>query len=579
MKLKLTIAVSLIALFVLLASSQINNEPFAPAKDFPREALIYVQIADLPAAVKLWNESQLKEKYTASDNYYTFANQHLGRKLASRWREFNAAATFSIDLETVAKLANNQAALAIYDIGKLEFVFIAPVSDELFAASQFWLNRDKFASETLPDGTVIYRANVNADRGRQKQELIFTNVKNRFVLATGEKLLMQTLNNINGAANKNRLIDEPSMTILSEKTAVHSATVWLNQTALNDDYYFKRYWLMSDVKDLKNIRAGVFDFEMQNGKYVEHRRFLLENNSVTPPIAAVDAERLLSFAPDDIPFYRLRKATAKTVDETIRQTVSESRKTAEKSAWNNVYYSRYDNYADDDYEDLSEDYDAMIDDVDDETTVKSAVDIDLSKVLTAANPSAVLTFTEPKILPAPLFVEFRRAAIYHLNTPDAFDQTAFETAIEGEISGKILISSPGVKLNWETKTENDVSRRELNAPMLGWSVGYVLRGNELILTNNAKFLIEIVAAERIAKQEFNESSLTGLTVINLDRKADSYDRVFDELAKNNSAQTFFTDNVGSLLDTISDVKRVEIRQNFSGKIYEEEISFALKQMN
>ena len=124
----------------------------------------------------------------------------------------------------------------------------------------------------------------------------------------------------------------------------------------------------------------------------------------------------------------------------------------------------------------------MIDDGDEKTPVESKTDFDFSKVLATAKPTAVLTFTEPKVLPAPLFVEFRRAAIYHLDAPDSFDRTAFETAIEREISENILISSPGVKLNWVTKIENGISRRELNAPMLGWSVGYVLHGSELILT-------------------------------------------------------------------------------------------------
>ena len=204
MKVKISIAVSAFLLLALITFSQIENKPFAPAKDFPRNALIYAQIADLPAVIKLWNESEFKETYTESENFLDFKNRHLGRKLASRWDEFNTATGFSIDLETVAKLANNQAAVAVYDIGKLEFVFIAPVSDELFAATKFFQNRDQFTAETLSDGTEIRRATVRADRGRQPQELIFANVKNRFILATSEKLFAQTLNNINGANGKNR---------------------------------------------------------------------------------------------------------------------------------------------------------------------------------------------------------------------------------------------------------------------------------------------------------------------------------------------------------------------------------------
>lgn len=576
MNIKILIGCSIVLLLALFAFSQIKNEPFAPAEDFPRDALIYVQIADLPAIIKLWNESKFKETYTESDNFLSFQNQHLGRKLASRWNEFNEATGFAIDLETVAKMADNRAAAAIYDIGKLEFVFVAPVSNELFAAMQFVQNRDKFTAETLADGTVIYRTTVAADRGRQQQELIYTNVKGRFVLATDEKLLAKTLNNINGANAKNRLIDEPSMAVLSKNIEPHLATVWVNQTALNDDYYFKRYWLMSDVKELKNIRAGVFDFEMQEGRFVERRKFLLDKNIEIPLLSNQTAKQLTAYLPENTPFYRLCKADQNTVGETIKQTISDRMQIKKKSSKNEFYYSRYDDESSGDYENLSEDYDEMIDDEDEQRVIGSRAESDFSKILASANPTAVLTFTEPKVLPAPLFVEFQRAAIYHLAAPDAFNRVAFESAIEREISENILISSPGIKLHWETKIENDVSRRELNAPMLGWSVGYILRGSELILTNNGEFLSEIIAPENPSMNDFSDSTLTGLTVINLDGKENSYDRIFAELAGENAEQTFFTGNVGSLLDSISDVGRIEIKQDYSQKILKEEVTFVLR---
>ena len=163
-------------------------------------------------------------------------------------KEFNQAAGFDFDLETLSSLANNRAAIALYDVGKLEFVFIAPVSDEVFTATKFVQNKEKFTAETLTGGTEIFRTNIEADRGRQKQELIFTHTKDRLIVATSEKLLAQTLNNIGGEKPKNRLIDEPDFAALKDKITTHIVSVWANQTALNEDYYFRRYWLMSDVE-------------------------------------------------------------------------------------------------------------------------------------------------------------------------------------------------------------------------------------------------------------------------------------------------------------------------------------------
>jgi hypothetical protein len=56
-------------------------------------------------------------------------------------------------------------------------------------------------------------------------------------------------------------------------------TVWVNQAHLNDDWYFKRYWAMRNAEGLKNIRAGIFDLELQKNRWVERREFLLKGRA------------------------------------------------------------------------------------------------------------------------------------------------------------------------------------------------------------------------------------------------------------------------------------------------------------
>lgn len=577
MKLKIFFAIFFAATVAIFIYSQTTQKPFAPAADFPREAVLYIQIADLPALVKLWNESELKKKYLASANYNDFQNNHLGRKLASRWQEFSDAAGFPIDLDELSGLAGNKVAIAVYDIGKLEFVFIAPVSDEVFAATKFAANRDKFAEETLDDGTEIYRVTVEADRGRQKQELIFTQAKGRFILATSEKLLAQTLNNINGKQKNNRLTDEPSFSLLSEKIEPHLATVWLNQTVLNDDYYFKHYWLMSDVKDLKNIRAGIFDFEIETGKLVERRKFLLAKAVETVPLENSDAEKIAAFLPPDVPFYRLQSGNQKTIDEALEKTIFARRREAKKKTKNySAVYSSFDedDYSSGNYDSPGEKFDETIDEIDDDSpTERRETEIDFSKIFQTANPRAVLTFTQPKILPAPMFVEFQNAAIFHLTAPKFFDRANFEAAIARKFPSQILILAPDVKLDWETKSENSAAWRELKLPMLGWNISYVISGNELIVANDADFLRQILTKPNLSPIEKRNLSLDSLTVINFGERKNAYDEVFDKLNEKKQADDFFTGNIASLLDSISQLKKIEIKESYSQNIFYEEITF------
>lgn len=574
MKRKIFIPAVIVCAVSLIVYSQIKTEAFAPAADFPRGALVYVQIEDLPAFIRLWNESELKKNYLESENFEDFSNAHLGRKLASRWREFNEAAGFDFDLETVSAFSQNRAAIALYDAGKLEFVFIAPVSGEIFTATKLFQNKEKFEAETLEDGTEIYRAAVKADRGRQKQDLLFTHTKDRLIVATSEKLLAQTVRNIGGENRKNRLIDEPDFAALKDKTATHAASVWLNQTALNDDYYFRRYWLMSGVEDLKNIRAGIFDFEIQENKFIEHRSFLLDESENIASVDPVSAAKLSGFLPEKIPFYRLQKTDSQAIDKAVRRTVfsRETEKTENFSGRSYWYYSPDD---DDDYYcyygNLGEKYDEAIDDGGENFEMtEDKTKTDFSAVLSPADPSAVLTFGKPEILPAPLFVKFKFAAVFDLNAPQNFNREAFEKAVANEFSKRVTVENSGENLEWKSVSENDLARRELELPMLGFGVNYVLKGNNLILTNDKGFLFEILSARGTEKPE---SDFAELKVINLAERENAFENVFSRIEEDTQSKSFFTGNIASLLDSLKDVKKIEVRKKYLKKIMEEEVNF------
>lgn len=579
MKLKFFISLVILCFIAFAVYSATTTDAFEPAEDFPRGALVYLQVADLPAVVKLWNESAFKGKYTESENFKEFTNNHLGLKLASRWAEFNQASGFPIDLDALSSLALNRASIALYDVGKVEFVFIAPVPDEVFAATKFVQNQNNYEEQSLDDGTIVYRATVEADRGRQKQELIFANEKGRFVLATSEKLLVQTLNNINGGAAKNSLTDEPTFKSLAEKIEPQMATVWVNQTALNDDYYFKRYWLMSEAEDLKNIRAGVFDFSIEEGKIVERRKFLLKEKVDSAPIANARVNEMLSLVPENIPFYRLQKASPKLTNAAIENTLFDRSQTDKESGKeSNLYTSSFDSFGDyssyRDYSYSGENFDETIDETeDDEQAIKKHdQQTDFSRFLLAANPQAVLIFTEPKVLPAPLFVEFNRAAIFNLNAPRAFKREEFEAATAKKFSERTTASASNIQLNWETKTENGFEWRKLELPMLGITANYAVRGDELVLTNDAELLLKIIKKESPSPVENFTAALSDLTVLNLEQMENDYTKIFDELDKHDAADVFFTGNVASLLASISHIKKIEIKRSYSNEFLDETIT-------
>src|SRR5215216_5705727 len=171
------VLVLIVVAFVVFART--THKPrgeYGLANDLPRGAFVYAQFSNLPALIEEWDRSELKERYLKSTNYRQLQNRHLVLKLMSRWQEFNDALGFQIDVPTITGAAETGAALAVYDIGQLDLVFIAPLSEEKIALTQFFTNKDQFEEAEAPGGEVYYRQAVEADHGRQKQVLAFATI-------------------------------------------------------------------------------------------------------------------------------------------------------------------------------------------------------------------------------------------------------------------------------------------------------------------------------------------------------------------------------------------------------------------
>jgi hypothetical protein len=611
------LAAAFVALASLLAYAEATRTArgaYGLADDCPRGALVYAQVSDLPALLQLWNGSRLKEKYLASTNYRQFASGHVALKLASRLSEFGDALGFTPDAAALAEESEKRAAVAVYDIGRMELVFVAPVGEEKAVAARFFQSKEEFDETELPDGTVYYSHDVEADRGRQKQKILFAFVKGRFVLATGEQLMLRTLANINGRSRTDRLSDDPSFKTLSREVAPHLATVWVDQSKLSGDYYFKHYWAMGDSARLASLRAGMFDFELRDGSLLERREFLTQGEArrdATPRAQVLN--ELASSIPNDAAYARVRvldgEAAAALVKETLldRLPADGGKGRARGSAHEDFDPSDEDgdDYRLSEYSSLGDDYDRAINDAPDEEDAggesgDDSAAAELERVLAAAHPVAGATAESPLAQDGPLFVEFRRAAVLALGNPGGLDRRALESALGSLAVGRLTVGGGAAGLVWSDGGDGARRWRELELPMLGWKLCYELRGGELFVSNDAALLSSALAGGGDVRRLQADAARGSddLTVIHFDRRAQAFDRVFAKLdaqrvaayaqahgtdagrggdrngessqASSAASEEFFSGNVASLLDVASPVRRVEIRRRSApGRLYVE----------
>lgn len=615
----LLLALIAIGLIISAVSAQRADKQFTQAADFPRGALVYAQFNDLPALLKQWNESPVKNRFLGSVNRQQFWTRHLANKLFARWEEFNTAAGFPIDLSAFGSVADNRAAVAVYDIGKLDLVLIAPMSETTLEACRFFQGKDNFEAAELPDGTTYYLHDVEADRGRQKQHIAFASVKGRFVLATSEKLLLRAIANINGEGKSNRpkdrLLDEPLFQMLAKTVTPHFVTVWVEQSKLNDDWYFKHYWLMSDIAELKNIRAGMFDLEMQQGSWVERREFLL--NGKANPSAALPkqtVQRIEQIIPADVPFVQVRAvggnpgATAELISGALFDGNAEAGKTDKTVNWQHYYSSEFEvpsrdgEFDGDRYSYLSHDFDSKIDEIEasakaDASAMRLAAERKFARTLQSAlqpaRPLAAAKLARPRAIEGPLFAEFARATVITLQDPLALNRATLEQAIGELAAGRLMIAGASTRFDWNTRTGGGAQWREMELPVLGRAVGYGVRGSELVISNNRELLSALMAGRPgdAARTASPSPPVHELTVIRFSQRQQAFDQIFAQLeaplvnaywqqrqgeGSGGPSLEFFSGEIASLLDVASPVDEIRIQRSYAAARLREDVTVILK---
>jgi hypothetical protein len=620
-----------VGLLVYARSLGAAGGAYALAADLPRGALVYAQCADLPALLKRWDASPLKEQLLASTAFQQFKQRHLAMKLAERWTEYNDAFGFTLDAAALSGATEQRAAVAIYDIGRLDLVLVAPLTEEQSAASAFFTHTDGFDAVELPDGTTYFRREADVDIGRQRQVLAFAWARGRFVLSTDERLLLRTLANINGRARKDRLADEPAFQTLSRELAPHFVTVWVDQTALNRDWYFKSYWVQRNVEDLQSLRAGLFDLELQTDRWIEHRRFLTTRQPATQAAAlpASEAQRLAALAPADAPYYKVRAlagadGAAALVRDTLLERAPEDDAGGSGANWRWQAYDDSDFSADADrdtcygscYDSLDESYDRLVDDAVDarlqandtlyDGELRAGVEqhavAALERALAPARPVYATTAANPQTNTGPLFVEFQSAAALTLAAPAQLERPTFERALADLAQSRLTIAGVSSEITWTDGAGGGHSWRTFNLPLLGRQLCYALAGRELVVTNNATLLQAILTtrtqpSSTMAAQVEPRAAdvLEELTVIRLDQRRQAFDQVFARLdaeriktywqerhgsqaddAPPDKSQEFFSGNVASLLDVAARVRTVRITRSRQPGRLREELEFIMQ---
>jgi hypothetical protein len=295
-----------IAIFLLIgvvcmgfgwAAYQATAAPEMPLSGYvPAGALLYLQARDFSSLLADWNGSPQKQQWLQSSNYEVFSRSRLLLRLKDAGQQFSTAAGLPPDLNFLAQMAGKQTAFALYDIGKLQFLYITRLPSASAMQTQLWQTRARFETRTAGGTSFYLRHDPESER-----EVEFAVSGDYLVLATREDLMSGALQLMEGSKDRS-LESEPWW---AQSVAAAGATgdlrMVLNLERIVPSPYFRSYWVQQNVTDMKQYSAAVSDLFRSSKEYREDRVLIKKTQTTAeappvgrslPPTALVPADRV-----------------------------------------------------------------------------------------------------------------------------------------------------------------------------------------------------------------------------------------------------------------------------------------------
>jgi hypothetical protein len=292
----------------------------------PSGAQLYIESPNFAGLLHDWNTSQEKDLWQKSDNYEVFSRSRLFGRLGDAQGEFAGAAGQQPDMAFLNQVAGKESALALYDIGKLEFLYITHMPNAQALQTGLMQARNDFETRKVGDAVFYVRttgggdgntAQGGSDQDKQGRTVAFAASGDYLLLATREDLLAGALTLMQKqnaqALDKDGWFAEISQS--SQKPG--DLRMVLDLSRLVPSPYFRSYWVQQNITDMGQYRAAISDLYRTHNEFHEER-VLLPKSPESASAEQGNLEQLKALVPEDAGVYRAETApSVEHVVETI----------------------------------------------------------------------------------------------------------------------------------------------------------------------------------------------------------------------------------------------------------------------
>jgi hypothetical protein len=553
----------------------------------PRGALVYVQARDLSALMKTWLASPIREKFRASPSFKAFSESRVYLKFLDRKADIEKAVGVSIDEARLGELAGGASAVSIYDIGKLEMVFVTQVARERAIATALFKQLPQF-QERSSDAGAYYAREFTTDNGNLNQQFCFAYADGKLIVTTTEGLMIRALKNVRQSGDDSALADVLATADRASDFTANEVTLWLDQSRLNQNRHFRSYWIHHN--SLANIQTGLIDLRITPQALGERRWFTLKDQSSGAMLTAEQASGLIRMAPANA---QLVEARALSVSrEELNAAVSQTLfgKLPDEASISNQFSDR--SSSEDESSSRAERYsklDTRFDiDVDDEAAPRPGkqarqpapqpavvgFEKTIDAAIASASPVGYCEMARSRAEAGRPFVRFERAVVIEMKEGASIDRAAFERAVTDEMRSRFVVAGIDPQLQWQ----EEAGVRYLAQSLLEQGAAYSISGRYAVLSSSREMVRDILQAARTQTQIDGPASFYAVV-----RIADAKP-VFDTLMKKldgpvptseeeSTPVRFFSDNLSSLIAATA-FREMRIRRESASGVMIERVTYS-----
>jgi len=267
----------------------------ALSRYIPGGALLYLQANELSSLLSDWDRSPEKQSWLQSSNYEEFSRSGLFLRLKDAGDQFAETAGLPPDEVFLKQVSGKQSALALYDIGKLQFLYLSRLPLANSMQTGLWQTRNKFETRSAGGETFYFRRDPGSER-----EVAFAIHGDYLLLATREDLMAGALQLLAGGNSPTIEADSWWARSVAASGPTGDIRMVLNLERIVATPYFRSYWIQRNVTDIKKYASAVSDLFLTGNVFREERVLL----KASPPFtgdtreedfrAASDLARLVS---------------------------------------------------------------------------------------------------------------------------------------------------------------------------------------------------------------------------------------------------------------------------------------------